>query len=104
MAVGSAADTLPCGTRRHAGAYGSHVNHYPNGTYVCDNHCYDTMCAKDAVDYYTWVSQHTTHAEVTRPDSTPLTPRVSFPRARFKPQPPNAASRSFHALCFELFA
>ena len=36
------------------GAFGSHVNHYPNGTYVCDNHCYDEMCAKDAIDFYRW--------------------------------------------------
>ena len=36
------------------GAYGSHVNHYPNGTYVCDNACYDKMCETDAHDFYTW--------------------------------------------------
>jgi hypothetical protein len=36
------------------GAFGSHVNHYPNGTIVCDNHCYDEMCSKDAADYYAW--------------------------------------------------
>ena len=36
------------------GAFGSHLNHYPNGTQVCDNDCYDKMCAKDAVDFYAW--------------------------------------------------
>jgi hypothetical protein len=36
------------------GAFGSHVNHYPNGTYICDNNCYDQMCAQDAHDFYTW--------------------------------------------------
>eukprot|EP00038_Savillea_parva_P026607 m.55291 g.55291 ORF g.55291 m.55291 type:complete len:320 (+) comp7592_c0_seq1:224-1183(+) len=36
------------------GSFGSNVNHYPNGTYVCDNHCYDVMCAQDAHDFYSW--------------------------------------------------
>lgn len=36
------------------GSFGSNVNHYPNGTYVCDNHCYDVMCAQDANDFYAW--------------------------------------------------
>ena len=36
------------------GAFGSHVNHYPNGTYVCDNDCYDKMCAQDANDFFSW--------------------------------------------------
>jgi hypothetical protein len=36
------------------GSFGSNVNHYPNGTYVCDNHCYDVMCAQDAHDFFAW--------------------------------------------------
>ena len=36
------------------GSFGSTVNHYPNGTYVCDQHCYDQMCALDANDFYSW--------------------------------------------------
>jgi hypothetical protein len=36
------------------GAFGSHVNHYPNGTYVCDNACYDRMCALDAAGFFGW--------------------------------------------------
>ena len=35
------------------GAFGSNVNHYPNGTVICDKECYDTMCAQDAEDFYT---------------------------------------------------
>eukprot|EP00051_Salpingoeca_urceolata_P012377 m.153385 g.153385 ORF g.153385 m.153385 type:complete len:355 (-) comp17471_c1_seq2:710-1774(-) len=38
------------------GSFGSHVNHYPNGTYICDQHCYDVMCANDAHDFYAWAS------------------------------------------------
>ena len=36
------------------GSFGSNVNHYPNGTYVCDKACYDTMCAHDALDFLSW--------------------------------------------------
>ena len=36
------------------GSYGSNVNHYPNGTYVCDKTCYDVMCAHDAQDFKAW--------------------------------------------------
>ena len=36
------------------GAFGSNVNHYPNGTFICDNACYDKMCAQDAGDFYEW--------------------------------------------------
>lgn len=36
------------------GSFGSNVNHYPNGTYVCNKSCYDTMCAHDAHDFYQW--------------------------------------------------
>jgi hypothetical protein len=36
------------------GSFGSNVNHYPNGTEICDKDCYDQMCAKDATDYYAW--------------------------------------------------
>eukprot|EP01062_Namystynia_karyoxenos_P023764 TRINITY_DN19209_c0_g1_i1.p1 TRINITY_DN19209_c0_g1~~TRINITY_DN19209_c0_g1_i1.p1 ORF type:complete len:311 (+),score=70.04 TRINITY_DN19209_c0_g1_i1:96-1028(+) len=36
------------------GSFGSNVNHYPNGTYVCNQSCYDTMCAHDAGDFYDW--------------------------------------------------
>eukprot|EP01047_Picozoa_sp_COSAG01_P057012 COSAG01_NODE_6539_length_3615_cov_36.097554_1_plen_329_part_00 len=39
------------------GAFGSHVNHFPNGTYVCNNSCYDQMCALDAAEYYEWAKQ-----------------------------------------------
>jgi hypothetical protein len=34
----------------------SDVNHYPNGTYVCDRACYDTMCSHDAHDFMTWAT------------------------------------------------
>jgi beta-galactosidase len=36
------------------GSFGSTANVYPNGSYVCDQHCYDLMCALDANDFYTW--------------------------------------------------
>lgn len=36
------------------GSFGSNVNHYPNGTYVCNKACYDAMCAYDAADFATW--------------------------------------------------
>ena len=36
------------------GAFGSTVNHFPNGTYVCDRHCYDEMCTLDAHEFYAW--------------------------------------------------
>ena len=36
------------------GSFGSSVNHYPNGTFVCNNTCYDDMCARDAVDFFSW--------------------------------------------------
>ena len=38
------------------GSFGSDVNHYPNGTYVCNKSCYDDMCARDAGDFYAWAS------------------------------------------------
>ena len=38
------------------GSFGSDVNHYPNGTYICDRNCYDTFCAHDAADFYSWAS------------------------------------------------
>ena len=38
------------------GSFGSNVNHYPNGTYVCNKTCYDDMCARDAVDFFSWAS------------------------------------------------
>jgi hypothetical protein len=38
------------------GSYGSDVNHYPNGTYVCNRACYDEMIAHDAKDYHTWAT------------------------------------------------
>jgi hypothetical protein len=31
------------------GSFGSNVNHYPNGTFICDNSCYDKMCAVGVV-------------------------------------------------------
>jgi hypothetical protein len=36
------------------GAFGSNVNRFPNGTYVCNNNCYDEMCALDAAEFYAW--------------------------------------------------
>ena len=36
------------------GSFGSTANIYPNGSYICDQHCYDVMCALDANDFYTW--------------------------------------------------
>ena len=36
------------------GAFASNVNHFPNGTYVCNASCYDQMCALDAEDFYDW--------------------------------------------------
>jgi hypothetical protein len=36
------------------GSFGSDVNHYPNGTYVCNRSCYDQMCAYDAADFTAW--------------------------------------------------
>jgi hypothetical protein len=39
------------------GSFGSNVNHYPNGTYVCDKACYDAMCAHDAADFAAWAAQ-----------------------------------------------
>lgn len=36
------------------GSFGSNVNHYPNGTYICNNSCYDIMCTHDAHDFYSW--------------------------------------------------
>ena len=36
------------------GAFGSTVNHFPNGTYVCDRQCYDEMCTLDAHEFYAW--------------------------------------------------
>ena len=36
------------------GSFGSNVNHYPNGTYICDNRCYSVMISIDAVDYFKW--------------------------------------------------
>jgi hypothetical protein len=39
------------------GSFGSNVNHFPNGTYVCDKACYDVMIAHDAADYKAWASE-----------------------------------------------
>ena len=36
------------------GSFGSDVNHWPNGTAICDRHCYDVMCAHDAHDFAAW--------------------------------------------------
>ena len=36
------------------GAFGSDVNHFPNGTVICNRTCYDVMCAYDANDFYEW--------------------------------------------------
>eukprot|EP00462_Mataza_sp_D1_P024885 CAMPEP_0175130378 /NCGR_PEP_ID=MMETSP0087-20121206/5975_1 /TAXON_ID=136419 /ORGANISM="Unknown Unknown, Strain D1" /LENGTH=670 /DNA_ID=CAMNT_0016412593 /DNA_START=20 /DNA_END=2032 /DNA_ORIENTATION=+ len=46
------------------GAFGSNVNHYPNGTYVCDKSCYDNMCTHDASDYLAWAQQDSRVAAV----------------------------------------
>jgi len=36
------------------GSFGSNVNHFPNGTFVCNKTCYDAMCAHDALDFLAW--------------------------------------------------
>jgi len=36
------------------GSFGSNVNHYPNGTSICDKKCYDVMCSHDAIDFKAW--------------------------------------------------
>ena len=36
------------------GAFGSDVNHFPNGTYVCDRQCYDQAGVADAADFERW--------------------------------------------------
>ena len=38
------------------GGFGSNVNHYPNGTYVCNRSCYDAMGVADAHDFFDWAS------------------------------------------------
>ena len=38
------------------GSFGSDVNHYPNGTYVCSRGCYDAMIAHDAADFQAWAA------------------------------------------------
>jgi hypothetical protein len=38
------------------GSFGSDVNHFPNGTYVCDRSCYVDMCTADARDFAAWAS------------------------------------------------
>lgn len=38
------------------GSFGSNVNHYPNGTFVCDKACYDAMCSHDAADFAAWAA------------------------------------------------
>ena len=39
------------------GSFGSDVNKFPNGSYICDRECYDRMCALDANDFYAWAAQ-----------------------------------------------
>ena len=39
------------------GSFGSNVNHYPNGTYVCDVGCYDQMISHDAADFAAWANE-----------------------------------------------
>ena len=39
------------------GSFGSNVNHFPNGTYVCDVTCYDRMIAQDATDFAAWARE-----------------------------------------------
>ena len=39
------------------GSFGSNVNHFPNGTYVCDVACYDKMIAHDATDFVAWAHE-----------------------------------------------
>jgi hypothetical protein len=46
------------------GSFGSNVNHYPNGTYVCDKNCYDDMVTHDANDYATWAADDTRIAAI----------------------------------------
>jgi hypothetical protein len=38
------------------GSFGSDVNHYPNGTFICNRSCYDAMCAYDAQDFVKWAA------------------------------------------------
>ena len=49
------------------GSFGSNVNHFPNGTYVCDKDCYDRMCSYDANDFYTWAKDPASKVEVIAP-------------------------------------
>ena len=46
------------------GSFGSDVNHYPNGTYVCDRDCYDDMVSNDAVDFAAWGANDTRIAAI----------------------------------------
>ena len=46
------------------GSFGSDVNHFPNGTYVCNRSCYDVMCRVDAYDYLSWAKADTRVAAV----------------------------------------
>eukprot|EP00658_Telonema_sp_P-2_P080002 TRINITY_DN7880_c0_g1_i3.p1 TRINITY_DN7880_c0_g1~~TRINITY_DN7880_c0_g1_i3.p1 ORF type:complete len:300 (-),score=65.43 TRINITY_DN7880_c0_g1_i3:370-1269(-) len=39
------------------GFFGSDVNHFPNGTYVCNRTCYDAMCALDAGGFWSWAQR-----------------------------------------------
>lgn len=36
------------------GAFSSNMNHYPNGTYICDRSCYEEMVTKDAYNFAAW--------------------------------------------------
>lgn len=38
------------------GSFGSDVNHFPNGTYVCNRSCYEAMCSHDAADFVSWAA------------------------------------------------
>ena len=40
------------------------MNHYPNGTYVCDKNCYDDMVTHDANDFATWAADDTRIAAI----------------------------------------
>ena len=49
------------------GSFGSNVNHYPNGTYVCDVQCYDQMISHDAVDFAAWAKEENSRVTAVLP-------------------------------------
>ena len=49
------------------GSFGSNVNHYPNGTFVCDVMCYDLMISHDAVDFAAWAREENSRVAAVLP-------------------------------------